>query len=52
MYKLAMSVLKGEHAWLERGIAAENSEFGNRDTEREDDTDRFAEADEILVGSR
>ena len=31
MYKLAMSVLKGEHAWLEHGIAAENSEFGNRE---------------------
>jgi alkylation response protein AidB-like acyl-CoA dehydrogenase len=28
MYKLAMSVLKGEHAWLEHGIAAENSECG------------------------
>ena len=24
LYKLAMSVLKGEHAWLEHGIAAEN----------------------------
>jgi hypothetical protein len=23
-----MSVLKGEHAWLEHGIAAENSEMG------------------------
>ncbi len=31
MYKLAMSVLKGEHAWLEQGIAAENTEFGDRD---------------------
>jgi hypothetical protein len=31
MYKLAMSVLKGEHAWLEKGIAAENSEMGLRD---------------------
>jgi alkylation response protein AidB-like acyl-CoA dehydrogenase len=28
LYKLAMSVLKGEHAWLEHGIAAENSEMG------------------------
>ncbi len=28
MYKLAMSVLKGEQAWLEKGIAAENSEMG------------------------
>ncbi|MGH9424224.1 MAG: acyl-CoA dehydrogenase family protein, partial [Thermoanaerobaculia bacterium] len=30
LYKLAMSVLKGEHAWLEHGIAAENSEMGLR----------------------
>jgi len=28
MYKLAMSVLKGEHAWLEHGIAAADSEMG------------------------
>ncbi len=28
LYKLAMSVLNGEHAWLEHGIAAENSEMG------------------------
>ncbi|MDO8502656.1 MAG: acyl-CoA dehydrogenase family protein [Gemmatimonadaceae bacterium] len=31
LYKLAMSVLKGEHAWLEHGIAAEN-EMGLRET--------------------
>ena len=30
MYKLAMSVLKGEHAWLEQGIAGENTEMGER----------------------
>ena len=28
LYKLAMSVLKGEHAWLERGIPSDNTEFG------------------------
>jgi alkylation response protein AidB-like acyl-CoA dehydrogenase len=28
LYKLAMSVLKGEHAWLEQGIASYNTEFG------------------------
>jgi hypothetical protein len=28
MYRLAMSVLKGEHAWLEHGIAAADSEMG------------------------
>jgi alkylation response protein AidB-like acyl-CoA dehydrogenase len=28
LYKLAMSVLKGEQAWLERGITSYNTEFG------------------------
>jgi hypothetical protein len=28
LYKLAMSVLKGEHAWLEQGIAAYGTEMG------------------------
>ncbi len=28
LYKVAMQVLGGEHAWLEHGIAAENSEMG------------------------
>ena len=28
MYKLAMSVLKGEHAWLEQGIASGDTEMG------------------------
>jgi alkylation response protein AidB-like acyl-CoA dehydrogenase len=31
LYKLAMSVLKGEHAWLEQGITAENTEMGLRE---------------------
>ena len=30
LYKLAMSVLQGEHARLEHGIAAENSEMGDK----------------------
>ncbi len=30
MYRLAMAVLKGEHAWLEQGIAGENTEMGER----------------------
>lgn len=34
MYELAMSVLKGEHAWLEHGIAAENSEMGLQNGEK------------------
>jgi hypothetical protein len=37
LYKLAMSVLKGEHAWLEHGIAAENSELGDRDAVQSED---------------
>jgi alkylation response protein AidB-like acyl-CoA dehydrogenase len=28
MYKLAMSVLRGEHAWLEQGIASGDTEMG------------------------
>ena len=28
LYKLAMSVLKGEHEWLEQGIVADNCEMG------------------------
>jgi alkylation response protein AidB-like acyl-CoA dehydrogenase len=43
MYKLAMSVLRGEHAWLEQGIARGDTEMGDRaehvpsrDTSRED----------------
>jgi hypothetical protein len=33
MYKLAMAVLKGEHAWLEHGIAAADSEMGLPESE-------------------
>jgi alkylation response protein AidB-like acyl-CoA dehydrogenase len=43
MYKLAMSVLRGEHAWLEQGIARGDTEMGDnaehvpsRDSSRED----------------
>jgi len=43
LYKLAMSVLKGEHAWLEQGITAENSEMGLREPSPE----RPAPRDEI-----
>ena len=55
MYKLAMSVLKGEHAWLEHGIAAENSEFGNRrDAGIENDPEKsgFESEREELVAAR
>jgi alkylation response protein AidB-like acyl-CoA dehydrogenase len=40
MYKLAMSVLKGEHAWLEQGIAGENTEMGMRGAEEAEDAER------------
>lgn len=33
MYKLAMSVLRGEHAWLEQGIASGESEMGVQESE-------------------
>jgi len=45
MYKLAMSVLRGEHEWLEQGIARGDTEMGDpgehvpsRDNSREDVT--------------
>ena len=42
MYKLAMSVLRGEHAWLEKGIAAENTEMGITMAQMsDDDTDEY-----------
>jgi hypothetical protein len=41
MYRLALSVLKGEHEWLEQGIASGDTEMGpvdepsnRRDVER------------------
>jgi alkylation response protein AidB-like acyl-CoA dehydrogenase len=33
MYKLAMSVLRGEHAWLEQGIASGDTEMGITESE-------------------
>jgi alkylation response protein AidB-like acyl-CoA dehydrogenase len=49
LYKLAMSVLKGEQAWLERGIAA-NTEFG---LERDAEMRRDAEgAESVSVSER
>jgi alkylation response protein AidB-like acyl-CoA dehydrogenase len=33
MYRLAMSVLRGEHAWLEQGIASGDTEMGASDDE-------------------
>ena len=39
MYKLAMSVLKGEHAWLEHGIAAYGTEMGIQEVETSDNAE-------------
>jgi hypothetical protein len=52
MYKLAMSVLKGEHAWLEQGITGENTEMGERLTRFREENRRPAATprdSEILV---
>ena len=35
LYKLAMAVLRGEHAWLEQGISAYGTEMGTRGAEME-----------------
>ena len=47
-----MSVLRGEHAWLEHGIAAENTEMGDR-RERENggtaENGLEAESEELLA---
>jgi alkylation response protein AidB-like acyl-CoA dehydrogenase len=56
MYKLAMSVLKGEHAWLEHGIAAENSECGLPEPEslthgRSKGSELAEEPREVLAGT-
>ena len=39
MYKLAMSVLKGEHVWLENGIASGDTEMGS---DAADDSDKYS----------
>src|SRR5688572_15947752 len=51
MYKLAMSVLKGEHAWLEKGIAAENTEMGDTmaQIDASDEYDRSSTLSHTLV---
>jgi alkylation response protein AidB-like acyl-CoA dehydrogenase len=42
LYKVAMQVLDGEHAWLEHGIAAENSEMGLPDSDDDRDIANIA----------
>ena len=55
MYKLAMSVLKGEHAWLEHGIAAADSELGLNEPDfpsiRRMDGDGESAKKEVLAGA-
>jgi hypothetical protein len=49
LYKLAMSVLKGEHAWLESGIAAYGTEMGLPSANISEEAGSRAEP-EILAG--
>ena len=53
MYKLAMSVLRGEHAWLEQGIASGDTEMGGADVDTGPDFGTFgaskAPADRVLA---
>ena len=53
MYKLAMSVLRGEHAWLEQGIASGDTEMGSADSDAGPSFSAFAagqaSADRVLA---
>jgi alkylation response protein AidB-like acyl-CoA dehydrogenase len=50
MYKLAMSVLRGEHAWLEQGIASGDTEMGASETESDTSTKTSRLREEVLAG--
>ncbi|HEY0243157.1 MAG TPA: acyl-CoA dehydrogenase family protein [Gemmatimonadaceae bacterium] len=56
MYKLAMSVLRGEHAWLEQGIASGDTEMGSADSDAGPSFSAFAagqsSADRMLAEAR
>jgi len=49
LYKLAMSVLKGEHAWLESGIAAYGTEMGLPEADVPDKLATRPEDHEVLA---
>jgi len=50
LYRLAMSVLKGEHAWLEQGIAAYGTEMGLPQKPITDDDSLRPTEREVLAG--
>ena len=53
LYRLAMSVLKGEHAWLEHGIAAYGTEMGlDSPAKAVHDAPRATERADVLAGVR
>ena len=51
LYKLAMSVLKGEHAWLEHGIASYNTEFGIEKSATSESDDALSPVDRAVLAS-
>jgi len=52
MYKLAMSVLRGEHAWLEHGIASGDTEMGIRENDGEQPVVSGEYSEELFAGAR
>jgi alkylation response protein AidB-like acyl-CoA dehydrogenase len=51
MYKLAMSVLRGEHAWLEQGIASGDTEMGVPETEPDNSLTTSTLREEVFAGT-
>ena len=49
MYKLAMSVLRGEHAWLEQGIASGDTEMGQAAGEEAEPV-KYDETRRVMAG--
>ena len=51
MYKLAMSVLRGEHAWLEHGIASGDTEMGISESESDTPLTNSELHEEVLAAT-
>jgi hypothetical protein len=51
MYKLAMSVLRGDHAWLEQGIASGDTEMGMAESEPVQPTLSDGYSEEVLAAA-
>ena len=51
LYKLAMAVLKGEHAWLEHGITSYDTEFGVEPPAASDPDDALSAVDRAVLAS-